>query len=363
MRRVLPLCLAALALAGCSRDEVRVVGVVPKGANHIFWQTVHAGAVKAARENNLTVEWNAPSIETDSSRQIAILDSMVNRRLAGIAVAPVDRKALINVVERASAAGIPVAIYDSGIDTDKRIAYIATNNREGGRMAARKIGELCGGEGKVAVIGFMPGSASTMEREEGFSDELKARYPKMQIVQMVFGMADRAKARASTENILNAHPDLKAIFADNESSSAGAVMALRSIPGRDVHMVAFDANEQLITDLGTGLVDGLVIQDPFRMGYESVLAIAKKMRGEPVAPGDGHRAGAALHVVDRVGGGREREPAGQTSHRGPIGSVLVGRERLGVPRARVEPPGEVPTERALDEGKLLAAQGTPESGQ
>jgi ribose transport system substrate-binding protein len=147
MRRLVALAAAVLLLAGCRSRTKPVVGVVPKGANHIFWQTVHAGAVKAAQEFDFEIEWNAPTLEIDSSRQIAIVESMINRRLAGIALAPVDRKALVNVVERAAAEGIPVAIFDSDIDTDKRITYVATNNREGGRMAARQLGQLMQGTG------------------------------------------------------------------------------------------------------------------------------------------------------------------------------------------------------------------------
>src|SRR5678816_4949010 len=93
---------------GCKPESShRVVGVVPKGANHIFWQTVHAGAIKASREFHFEVEWNAPTLEVDSSRQIEIVDSMINRRLAGIVLAPVDRRALVAVVERAARQGIP----------------------------------------------------------------------------------------------------------------------------------------------------------------------------------------------------------------------------------------------------------------
>ena len=282
MMRHIGLVILLLLATGCRREEKKIVGVVPKGATHIFWQTVHAGANKAAMEYGLEVEWNAPALEIDASRQIAIIDSMVNRGLAGIALAPVDRTALVSVVERAGRAGIPVAIYDSDIDTQERLTYVATNNREGGRMAARRLGQLLKGRGKVAVIGFMAGSASTTEREDGFADEIKASYPGMEIVQMVFGMADRAKSRAATENILNAHPDLAGLFADNESSSAGAVMALRAqlSQGKKIRTVCFDANDQLVADLENGVIDGLVLQDPFKMGYESVRAIGMKLRGE-----------------------------------------------------------------------------------
>ena len=140
MRKLLP-SLLLIVVTGCQRSEVRVVGVVPKGANHIFWQTVHAGAIKAAREFHFEVQWNAPTLEVDSSRQIEIVESMINRHVAGIVLAPVDRQALVGVVERAAREGIPVAVFDSAIDTNRVISYVATDNTEGGRMAARRLAE------------------------------------------------------------------------------------------------------------------------------------------------------------------------------------------------------------------------------
>ena len=281
-RDFIPISLAP-SLAGCRRSGKPVVGVVPKGANHIFWQTVHAGALQAASEYGFEVEWNAPTLEVDSSRQIEIVESMVNRRLAGIVLAPVDRTALVNVVERAAAAKIPVAIFDSAIDTPKRLTYVATDNREGGRMAARRIGEILGGKGKAGVIGFMPGSASTMEREDGFAEEMRSKFPGISIAGLQFGMANRAKAMAAAENMMAANPDLGALFADNESSSSGTVQALKSRNARHVKLVAFDASEQLVNDLREGWIDSLIVQNPFKMGYESTKAIGEKLAGRTPA--------------------------------------------------------------------------------
>jgi ribose transport system substrate-binding protein len=282
MRRVVLalLILWLLAANGCRQKQRVVVGVVPKGTNHIFWQTVHAGAIKAAQEFGFEVEWNAPTLEIDSSRQIEILESMINRRLAGIVVAPVDRQALIAVIERAGREGIPVSVFDSEVDTDKRISYVATDNTEGGRMGARRLGEILGGQGKVGIIGFMPGSASTMQREDGFQEEMRKRFPAVQIVGLQFGMANRARAMAVTENLLTAHPGLAGLFADNESSSSGAVQALKGRHARQVKLVAFDASEQLIEDLRAGWIDALVVQNPFRMGYESTRAVGLHLRGQ-----------------------------------------------------------------------------------
>ena len=268
-----------ILLHACSREDRQVVGVVPKGANHIFWQTVHAGALKAAGEFGFEVEWNAPTLEVDSHRQIEIVDSMVNRRLAGIVLAPVDRRALTGPVDRAARAGIPVSIFDSAVDTEQIISYVATDNAEGGRMAARRMAEALGGKGKVGIIGFMAGSASTMEREDGFQDEIRSRHKGIEIVGLQFGMADRAKAMAATENMLTAHPDLAGLFADNESSSAGAAQALRVRKARQVKLVAFDASQQLVDALREGVIDSLVVQNPFRMGYEATRAIGLHLRG------------------------------------------------------------------------------------
>ncbi len=274
--------LAAMSMLlsiACNREQSRVVGVVPKGANHIFWQTVHAGAEKAAREYNLKVEWQAPTLEIDSGRQIEIIDSLINRHVAGIVLAPIDRQALVAVIDRAGREGVPVAVFDSAVDTDHMISYVATDNTEGGRMAARRLNEVLHGQGKVGVIGFMAGSASTMQRESGFDEELR-KFPGIQNVGMQMGNSDRAKAMAVTENLLTANAGLNGLFADNESSSAGAVQALKSRNAKDVKLVAFDASEQLINDLRDGWIDALIVQNPFKMGYESTKAVGMKLAGE-----------------------------------------------------------------------------------
>jgi ribose transport system substrate-binding protein len=278
------LCVSILLLAACQPSSQKVIGVVPKGASHIFWLTVKAGAQKAAAESGYTIEWNAPTLEVDASRQKDIVESMITRRLAGIALAPVDRKALAGTVDRGTAAGIPMAVFDSDVDTQNRLTYVATDNRAGGRLAAKRLAEVLGGKGKVAVIGFMPGSASTMEREEGFREEIAAKFPGIEIVVETYGMADRAKAMAVTENALTAHPDLAGIFADNESSSAGALQAIKSRQAKQVKFVAFDANEQFVEDLRAGWIDALILQDPYQMGYESVKAITTKLNGGAPMP-------------------------------------------------------------------------------
>lgn len=271
--------IVTVALACNQSSSKKLIAVIPKGANHIFWQTVHAGALKAASEYGLEILWNAPRLEVDSSRQIAIVDNMISRRVDGIVLAPVDENALVAVVERATDSGIPVAIFDSAIKTDKIISYVATDNYQAGVMAGKRMIEILGGQGKVGVIGFMPGSASTMAREQGFLDTVD-REPRIEVLGVRYPMADRAKALAEAENMLTAHPDLAGLFADNESSTDGTVQAVkqRDAVGK-VKIVGFDASTELVENLKSGVIDSIVVQDPFKMGYESTKAVAVQLAG------------------------------------------------------------------------------------
>ncbi len=279
------LALVALLLltpTACRQDSSkRVIGVVPKGTNHIFWQTVRAGALAAADEFDFEILWNAPQIETDSSRQITIVENLINRKVDGIVLAPVDEEALVGVVERAAEHGIPVSIFDSALNSDRIVSFIATDNYSSGVMAAERMGKILDGRGKVGVIGFMPGSASTMKRESGFVDTIEKQFPGIEVVGVKYTMADRAKALAEAENLMTAHPDLAGLFADNESSTDGTVRAVkqRGMAGK-VQIVGYDASPELIEELKAGTIDSIVVQNPFKMGYESTKAIGLHLRGE-----------------------------------------------------------------------------------
>lgn len=272
---------AALTAAACGRNGKRQIAVIPKGSAHLFWQSVHAGAVKCARENNAEIIWNGPATEVDYTSQLQIIDAMINRRVDAIALAPIDKKAMVLAVERASKEKIPVVIFDSGIDTDKFVSMVATDNFHGGELAADRMAKILDGEGEVAMVKVQPGSASTMEREEGFETRIAKVYPDIKIVDARYGMADFAKSLAVSENMLTAHPDLEAIFASNESSTVGAVQALKQRKSQ-VKLVGFDSSAALIEDLKSGAIDSLVIQDPFKMGYESVKTAIDQMEGRPV---------------------------------------------------------------------------------
>ncbi len=274
--------LGAGAFTGCQQESGHpVIGMVPKGTSHLFWQSIHAGGLKAAKEFGFDFIWNAPQMEIDAARQISIVENLIARRVSGIVLAPVDEEALVAAVERAVNNGIPVAIFDSSIKTDKIVSFVATDNYQAGRMAGERMGEILGGEGLVGVIGFMPGSASTMKREQGFLDAVKENFPNMEIAGDVrFNMADRSKAMAEAENLMTAYPDLVGIFADNESSLDGTARAVkqRGAAGK-VKIVGFDASAELVEEMKVGTIDSIVVQDPFKMGYESVKAMAEALNG------------------------------------------------------------------------------------
>lgn len=273
--------VAALSFSACNKSGKRRIAVVPKGRAHLFWQSVHAGAVKAARETNVEIVWNGPATETDYNGQIQIVDAMINQRVDAIALAPIDKKVMVSVVERAAKENIPVVIFDSGIDTESYISMVATDNYAAGQMAAARMGEILGGKGKVLMVAVQPGGASTMAREQGFEDAIK-KFGGIQIVDKRYGMADFAKSLQVSENMLTAFPEATGLFASNESSAVGAAQALKGRKSANVKMVGFDWSPTLLADLRSGLIDSLIAQDPFNMGYESVMAAVNKLDGKPV---------------------------------------------------------------------------------
>lgn len=273
--------LIAVALAGCRGSRKKVIAVIPKGTAHLFWVSVQAGALAAGRELDVDVLWNGPNQENEYSRQIQIVDSMIARRVDGIALAAAERTALVQAVDRAAAAGIPVTIFDSGLDSENYMTFVATNNYEAGQLAARKLASLLGNRGKVAVVMHAPGSYSTMERERGFDDVMAKEFPDIRVVARQFGMSDRAKSVAAAENILTAHPDLDGIFASTEPSSSGASLALKARGlGGKVKFVAFDTSDAMIEDIKSGVIHATVVQDPFRIGYEAVKTLVDKLHGK-----------------------------------------------------------------------------------
>jgi ribose transport system substrate-binding protein len=280
----LALAIAASACnkgAGNNADGKKTIAVIPKGVSHHFWQSVKAGADAAGKDLNVNIIWKGPAQETDISGQINIVEDAINRKVDGIVLAPSHGDSLVPIAERAQREGIPVTIFDSGISTEKYLSYVSTDNRQGGAAAAERMGEKLGGKGKVAILGVKKGSVSTDEREQGFEATIKQKFPGIQIVQWLYGDANAAKSLAVAEDILTGHPDLNGLFASNESSIVGAVRAVRQRNlGGKVILVGFDSSPDLIQNIKEGSLDSLILQDPFKMGYEGVKTVVDKLAGK-----------------------------------------------------------------------------------
>lgn len=252
--------------------------MIPKGQTHLFWQSVHAGAISAARDADVEVVWKGPATETDFNGQLQIIDSMINQHVDALGIAPIDRTAMASAVDRAAKAGIPVVIFDSPVDTQNFIAQVATDNHHAGEMAAERMVKILNGKGEVAIVAVETGAASTMAREAGFEEAIAKLAPGIKVRDKRYGNADFAQSMAVAENMLTAYPGLNAFFASNESSSVGAARAIKSRKS-SVKLVGFDSSPALIEDLKGGLIDSLIVQDPFRMGHDSVVAAVEKLRG------------------------------------------------------------------------------------
>ena len=260
-----------------------VIAVVPKSTAHIYYQAVHAGAQTAAQKYNIEIQWMGPPLETMKAQQISIVEDFVTKRVDGIALAPQDSSALAAVVERVAMAKIPCVIFDSGVNTEEYISYIATENYAGGVKAAHEMARRLDNKGICVIVGAHPGSESNTQRERGFEDTMGSEYPDIHIIDKQYGYSDREKSRAVTEDMLTAHPDVDAIFGPNEPCIYGALLAVqaRQLAGRKI-LVGFDASEDLIEAMKNDEVHALVLQNPFYMGYQSVETLFKHINGERV---------------------------------------------------------------------------------
>lgn len=279
-RRQLVLAGVLPVLSGCGRSRRTVIGVVPKATSHLFFISVHAGVDQAARDLGVEALWTGPNDETEYERQIQIVDAMIARRVSALAISATDERALVAPLERAIRAGIPVTVFDSSVNIDNYVSFIATDNYGAGCTAARKLGELIGGRGKVGMVMQKPGGTSTELRERGFETTLAREFPAVKIAARQFGMADPARSRAAAENILTAHPDLAGMFASAEASSLGCISAIRSrnLSGK-LRLITFDFSKTHVEALQDGTADLMLVQDPFRIGYEAVKSLAEKLSG------------------------------------------------------------------------------------
>ncbi len=216
------------AMGGRKRKPWRVM-VIPKGTTHEFWKTIHAGAAKAAEDlGNVEVVWQGPQKEDDRVEQIKLVQNAVAAGLDGIVLAPLDDRALVAPVEKAIAAGIPVVIIDSGLKSSKIASYVATDNYHGGVLAAERLADLLGGEGRIILMRYAEGSESTEQREKGFMDTIK-KYPKITYLSNdQYAGATSDSAQKTAQNLITRYRgEVDGIFCSNESATSGMLRVLK----------------------------------------------------------------------------------------------------------------------------------------
>jgi ribose transport system substrate-binding protein len=288
--------VAALALLGACApksesggDGALTIAVIPKGTTHEFWKSIHAGAVKAQRElaaqgTKVELIWKGPLREDDRDQQIQVVENFIGRRVAGIVLAPLDSQALVAPVEAAQQARIPVVIIDSGLKSDRYVSFVATDNFKGGQMAGAELGRLLGGKGKVILLRYQVGSASTEEREAGFLEAMK-QFPGIQILSAdQYTGPTRESAYQAAQNVLNRFGrEVDGMFAPCEPVTIGITLALRDIARAGaVKVVGFDAGTPSVEALRAGHVHGLIVQNPVRMGYLGVMSVVRHLQGQSV---------------------------------------------------------------------------------
>jgi len=268
-----------------SGDSKRyLIAVIPKGMTHEFWKSVQTGALQAGRESGVDILWKGPQKEDDRAQQITVVEDVINRGVNGIVLAPLDDRALVRPVQDAMRDKIPVVIIDSGLQGKDYVSFVATDNFQGGVLGARRLAELLGGKGRIFLIRYQEGSASTMERERGFFETITTDYPEIiLLVQDQYTGATTETAYQLAENLLGRFPDVEGIFCPNESSTFGTLRALQEtkLAGK-VKFVGFDSSPKLVQALRDGHLHGLVLQNPIKMGYLGVMTLVHYLRGEKI---------------------------------------------------------------------------------
>jgi ribose transport system substrate-binding protein len=255
------------------------------GTTHEFWKSIHAGAVAAAREiGGVRIIWKGPLREDDRDEQVRIIEDFTASRVSAILLSPMDDRTFIRPVMEAKRAGIPTVLVNSSLQGDTHVSFVATDNYQGGVLAAEHMGKVTGGRGKLIIIRLNEADVTTMERVRGFRETIASKFPGLEIIsENQYAGVTTESAFRTGENLFNRYPDATALFTPNESSTFGFLRVLqdRGRAGKII-FIGFDSSGKLIEALRKGEIHGLVIQNPFAMGYTGVKVAVAFLRGEQV---------------------------------------------------------------------------------
>jgi ribose transport system substrate-binding protein len=281
-RRVLGIALAASTLLGASgiaSAQQIYIPLISKGFQHQFWQAVKAGADQAAKDYKVTVTFEGPESEAMVDKQIDMLSAALAKKPQAIGFAALDSQAATPLLKKAQAAKIPVIAFDSGVDSDIPLTTAATDNRAAAAMAADKLAELIGDDGEVAVVAHDQTSRTGIDRRDGFVERMKTAHPKVKVVSVQYGGGDQLKSTEVTKSILQAYPKLKGIFGTNEGSAVGVANGVREMK-RKLVVIGYDSGKQQKDAIRDGTIAGAITQNPVGIGYKTVEAAVKALKGE-----------------------------------------------------------------------------------
>jgi ribose transport system substrate-binding protein len=278
MKKMLLISALALGVSAPAYAE-DYYAIISKGFQHQFWQAVKAGAEQAAKTDGVKISFEGPETEAMVDKQIDMLAAALAKKPKGLGFAALDSKAAIPLLKKAQAAHIPVIAFDSGVDSNIPLATCATDNIKAAGVAADKMAELIGDEGDVALVVHDQTSRTGIDRRDGFVSEIKAKHPKIKIVDIQYGGGDQLKSTEITKAILQAHPKLKGIFGANEGSIIGVLNGARETK-RKLVIIGYDSGKQQKAAIADGQEAGAITQNPVGIGQCVVNSIAKALKGE-----------------------------------------------------------------------------------
>ena len=257
------------------------IAVICKGFKHQFWQAVKAGVEQAAKEFDVVATFEAPATEGSVDQQVDLLQTTLAKHPAALGIAAIDSQAIIPALQQYKDAKIPVIAFDSGVDSDIPIASASTDNLASAALAADKMIGLTGDSGEIGIVSFDQTSQTGIERRDGFVNQIKAKYPKITIVDIEYGDGDQLKSAEITKAMLLAHPNLKGIFGTNEGSAEGVGQGKKEA-GSNVVVIGYDSGKVQLDMVRDGTINGAITQNPVGIGYETVKAAVAAIKGEKV---------------------------------------------------------------------------------
>ena len=291
-----------------AQDDISIV-LIPGLTTDAFYITMNKGAQAAAEALGIKVDFQGAE-DFNPTLQIPVLDAVIARKPSAIVIAPTDTTQLIEPLRRATEQGIAVVTVDTFIDDgayqngagdgDFPMAYIASDNIAGGRMAAAAMGDAMGGTGSVYVSNVRPGISTTDQREEGFKLEMAERFPDITVLDTQYNENDASTAASQLQAVLAREPKLGGVFGANLFSALGAANGVESANKLgDITVIAFDAPQSIVEQLKSGLVDMAIAQHPAEIGYYGVMTAYAHLTGQSVPPLIG--TGFTVITADNVG--------------------------------------------------------------